>query len=365
MKKTSGEIEDFAQRVRKDFEKHKTSYLKEFQDLAPKLGIFKIDLSGSYAKGKMSEHSDIDVAVHYTSDVDPYQVAEQLSGKVWGVGGYFDVHPICQKKSAVRLGEQDVKIVTLDSPNQQAQGFQYYNEIPKTYGFLFPNSGKGYFHMYNVGAPLLMVALDNEHKVVGKEIRQPNTAGKPVAGGKGTHILELHPDYDDWITVGRRIAQNTFEIRYWLTPQCEFVKVKDHIRDLMDKGYLDYLYEQHGENFDPWDAYEEAFKHGSVRVTLEIAPGKRTLYFEGNPTQKQLKALKDFAIEKNAELVSDRYGQITPDNPNIRKLQFPCPICGEMIHEYWRTPSGKIVEYCAPKKGKDTVINDPKKWRSW
>ncbi len=102
----------------------------------------------------------------------------------------------------LRLGDHNVKVVNLTDLRDQNQGFQHHKEIPKHYALKFPDCGGVQFHMMNVGAPLLLVSTDRHHKVVGKEIRKPETPGKLVAGGIGRHIIEMHPDYDPLIKVG-------------------------------------------------------------------------------------------------------------------------------------------------------------------
>src|ERR1700723_1368555 len=120
--------------------------------------------------------------------------------KLCGQAGYYGSD---SPFDSIRLGDQDVRVVTLNTPQEQAQGFQFHKEIPKDYGMLFPGLGASSFHMYNVPQDLLMVAVGPDREVLGKEIRKPNTPGKPVAGGRGKHILELHPLYDPYVKVGQ------------------------------------------------------------------------------------------------------------------------------------------------------------------
>ena len=112
--------------------------------------------------------------------------------------------------TTVRFGDQDVKVETLKTAKAQALGFQH-QDIPLDRGLLFPNCGEHSFHMYNVRSALLLIALDDQHRVVGKEIRQPETPGRPVARGAGQHILEVHPCYDEWVVVGQSLQRPEHE----------------------------------------------------------------------------------------------------------------------------------------------------------
>lgn len=133
---------------------------------------------------------------------------ENVAGVIDTNGKFYESERKAQAHfDSIRLGDKDLKIVNLSTPKEQSKGFQFHTEIPKDYGLYFPNCGSHHFHMQNVGAPLLIVSLDDNHKVVGKEIRQPESLGKPIARGAGKHILEIHPLYNPWIEVGKKIGE--------------------------------------------------------------------------------------------------------------------------------------------------------------
>lgn len=80
-------------------------------------------------------------------------------------------------------------------------------------------------------------------------------------------------------------------IAYLLSPHASLIKVNDHSEYMIDKGILDF------EDED----YQKAFNKGWVRVA-QTSPN---LYYQGKPTTKQLKELKDFAIERGLNLYRD------------------------------------------------------------
>ena len=106
----------------------------------------------------------------------------------------------------VIIGGKPIAVVSLETPQEQAQGFQNYKSIPDNYCLKFPRCGSHAFHMMNVGAPLLMVATDDKGVVVGKEIRQPETMGKRVSGN-GVHIYEFHPKFEPHVNVGSLLEE--------------------------------------------------------------------------------------------------------------------------------------------------------------
>lgn len=194
---------------------------------------------------------------------------------------------------SIRLGDQDVRVVTLSTPKEQAQGFQHHSEIPKDQAYLFPNLGGSMFHMYNVPQDLLMVAVGPDKEVLGKEIRKPNTPGKVIAGGKGKHILELHPLYDPYVQVGQRLGQ--VEKRKaqrqdygWLKPDGTYIPVFTNHGDYLSKNT---------KFVSVWTAIE----NGWCRVTYVGG----ILYANANSINpKQKRELINLALESGKEKIN-------------------------------------------------------------
>lgn len=94
----------------------------------------------------------------------------------------------------VLLGTKPFSIRTLTTHADQEMGFQHYQQIPDHFGFLFPKCGGQFFHMMNVGAPLLILAVDPDGTITEGQIREPSTPPRRI-GSYGQHVLEVHPKH--------------------------------------------------------------------------------------------------------------------------------------------------------------------------
>jgi uncharacterized membrane protein (UPF0127 family) len=260
---------------------------------------------------------------------------------------------------SIRLGDQDVRVVTLSTPQEQAQGFQHHKNIPKTYGYMFPNRGDGFFHMQNCPAQILMIALDDNKKVVGKEIRNPETLGKQVAGGKGKHILELHPLYDPYVQVGQRLGEKVkaqaVTNNYWLCPDLSIHPCTAHYEFACKQFNIardKFLNDPDSDELDPY--YQQLFHSGFVRVVEDNG----NIYYEGKPTSKQLKELKDLSIERGLEL---RKGIRKAQRQDYEKEQVGQRIGARPEPQQdrgWLKPSGEFLSI--PKSHEEFLIKNTK-----
>ncbi len=91
----SADFERWVAEVVADFDRRKKRLLQQANRRVPKgVKVTRVELSGSYARGNPTEDSDIDMAVFYRGKASPETVADSLYGRLSGLGGIYDVHPI-------------------------------------------------------------------------------------------------------------------------------------------------------------------------------------------------------------------------------------------------------------------------------
>lgn len=209
----------------------------------------------------------------------------------------------------IQLGPHRLKVVTLSTGKEQSAGFMRYKTIPREYGLLFPERGSSHFHMQSVGEPLLIVALDKQGKVVGKEIRQPESPGKPVAGGKGHDIFELHPIYDRYVHVGSDL-------------------------DATGRVQSDYL--------------DSVLDQQNVRVVVQ---NDKVIAHYNQATTKQKAWLRNFAIEEQKELQDDN-GKVIEDGRREAQTR---------PYGWWMEPTGKLIKTWNHEQTARDILDLPRK----
>lgn len=99
-----------------------------------------------------------------------------------------------------------LELRNLDTHKKQSRGFMYHETIPEHFGLFFPNCGNSPFHMATVGAPLLLIGIDDKNIIQALEVREPESdAKRMVSKAPMKHILEIHPKYSPYFKVGDKI----------------------------------------------------------------------------------------------------------------------------------------------------------------
>ena len=80
-----------ANRISKEIEKNIKKYIEEVKK---QYSIDKVIIFGSYAKGEVSENSDIDLAIISPDINDRYDDMAKLMGLTWGIDTRIEPHPI-------------------------------------------------------------------------------------------------------------------------------------------------------------------------------------------------------------------------------------------------------------------------------
>lgn len=112
-----------------------------------------------------------------------------------------------------------VRCIELDDLKSQELGFQHVDHIPLHYALKFTGCGQQCFHMNNVPEALLMLAINREGNVCGKEIRSTKSVPSRVSGyDRAVDILELHPAYDRFFPLGAKILLEV-EPQLLITPK--------------------------------------------------------------------------------------------------------------------------------------------------
>jgi hypothetical protein len=263
-----------------------------------------------------------------------YEPPRQIEGQAgyYGSNSPFD---------SIQLGDQDVRVVTLSTPKEQAQGFQHHKEIPTTYGYMFPGAGGQLFHTFNC-PQVLMISLDNDHKVVGKEIRDTEQVGKSVAGGRGKHILELHPMYDPYVQVGKRIGQKGTN-KGWPNVWLGAVDSDGKIVAKLDKGGPEDEYSTHND-------LDESRLGYHVYYFRYVVGTNRILWAEKPEAKEVLDAVQNFIYKKTG---------VDPDHYQYRTVTDESNLAHglKQLKEYpseWRLKKGQKT---LPVKG-DVLIQE-------
>lgn len=114
--------------------------------------------------------------------------------------------PLTARTCVMRCGEFELPLRVLATLGEQHDGFQGFAEIPTDYGLLFVNCGEAPFHMKNVGAELLLLAVALDGTIVGAEIRHPEENGRVIrAFRRAQHVIELSPIYRAKAAVGQKV----------------------------------------------------------------------------------------------------------------------------------------------------------------
>jgi len=91
------EFDNFVEEVKKDFNENKEQILEHIEKILRyndiKINIIKLELFGSYASGKAREDSDIDLLLEYTGNYREDDIFNILHGKIYGIGGVYDIFP--------------------------------------------------------------------------------------------------------------------------------------------------------------------------------------------------------------------------------------------------------------------------------
>lgn len=222
----------------------------------------------------------------------------------------------------IQLGPHRIKVVTLSTRAEQAQGFQGYREIPQNYGLLFPGCGTQHFHMFTVGSPLLIVALDKAGVVVGMEVREPDTPGTPISTTRALprpqDIFECHPIFHRYIHIGSeldasdRIQSRKAQTRpygWWMDPTGKLLKTNNHEQEAWN--LLNLPRPPRRKTYgDDNEATLKLLGKGYLRI-VQRHDGSSLYFVEGTPSMAQRKALKQTAED---------LGLAFYDGQSIRKI---------------------------------------------
>ena len=128
--------------------------------------------------------------------------------------------------------------------------------------------------------------------------------------------------------------------RYWMNPSGSLRKVTDHLKSgaeiLEYSGYTDKDIEK--LMYDPHLIYEILFDLKYIRIAIDSE--KSILYFENDEkeiSQKQLKELKDFAIENNLKLINGDFDEEIPLNESTNILY----VCANCEQEFGKVQTDK------------------------
>lgn len=92
--KGTPEFINFANSIVEEFNEHYGEILNDAKKIGNynNIEVIDVDLYGSYATGKATENSDIDILITYKGDLDPYAAADLFRGEFSSsIGGLYDI----------------------------------------------------------------------------------------------------------------------------------------------------------------------------------------------------------------------------------------------------------------------------------
>ncbi len=116
------------------------------------------------------------------------------------------------EKKNLQLNNKTYQLEIADTRKRKSQGLMYRETLASNAGmlFIYQRSGNYRFWMKNTLIPLLVIWLDENAQILGKQILQPcKTAKCPSYGVSmpSRYIVELHPDEYDRFKQGDTLPE--------------------------------------------------------------------------------------------------------------------------------------------------------------